>query len=85
LEQGYGYIGILVSWLSGHNPLVILLMACFYGLLLQGGTALQVAGVEPSLVRILQGVMILFVLASLTAVQHWQRWSRFAAARLGND
>lgn len=77
LEQGYGYIGILVSWLAGHNPLLVLVMAAFYGLLLQGGAALQMAGVEPSLVRILQAMMILFGLASLTLVRHWGQTSEF--------
>jgi simple sugar transport system permease protein len=70
LEQGYGYVGILVSWLAGHNPLLVLVMAVFYGVLLQGGATLQIAGVEPSLVLILQATMILFALASLTFVRY---------------
>ena len=39
-------------------------------MLLQGGEALQMAGVEPSLVLILQATMILFGLASLTFVRY---------------
>jgi general nucleoside transport system permease protein len=70
LEQGYGYIGILVSWLAGHNPLLVLAMSVFYGVLLQGGAALQMAGVEPSLVLILQATMILCGLGSLTYVHY---------------
>lgn len=70
LEQGYGYVGILVSWLAGHNPFLVLVMALFYGVLLQGGATLQMAGVEPSLVLILQATMILFALASLTLVHY---------------
>jgi ABC-type uncharacterized transport system permease subunit len=75
LEQGYGYIGILVSWLAGHNPLLVLAMSVFYGVLLQGGAALQMAGVEPSLVLILQATMILFGLGSLTYVHYSLRKS----------
>ena len=80
LEQGYGYIGILVSWLSGHNPLLVVGMSLFYGVLLQGGAALQMAGVEPSLVLILQATMILCGLGSLTYVHYslqsagWLKW-----------
>jgi simple sugar transport system permease protein len=73
LEQGYGYIGILVSWLAGHNPLLVLALSVFYGVLLQGGVALQVAGIEPSLVLILQATMILFGLASITYVHYSDR------------
>ncbi|MYZ48463.1 ABC transporter permease [Propylenella binzhouense] len=66
LPPGYGYFGILVSWLAGHNPLLVLVMATFYGVLLQGGDALQIAQVDPSLVRIMQGAIIIFALAGLT-------------------
>jgi ABC-type uncharacterized transport system permease subunit len=81
LEQGYGYIGILVSWLAGHNPLLILVMALFYGVLLQGGATLQMAGVQPSLVLILQATMILFALASLTLVHYSGKAPRGNKAR----
>jgi ABC-type uncharacterized transport system permease subunit len=66
LTPGYGYLGILVSWLAGHDPLLVLVMAVFYGVLMQGGSALQIAQIDPSLVRIMQAAIILFALAGLT-------------------
>ncbi len=72
LVPGYGYLGILVSWLAGHNPLAVLLMAVFYGILLQGGTALQIAQIDPALVRIIQAAIILFALAGLTLASRYR-------------
>lgn len=80
LTPGYGYLGILVSWLAGHDPLLVLVMAVFYGILLQGGAALQIAQIDPSLVRILQAAIILFALAGLTLVPRLQRRMRTRAA-----
>jgi simple sugar transport system permease protein len=71
LTPGYGYLGILVSWLAGHDPIVVLGMAVFYGMLMQGGAALQIAQIDPSLVRILQAAIILFALAGLTLASRY--------------
>lgn len=72
LSPGYGYLGILVSWLAGHDPLLVLVMAVFYGILLQGGSALQIAQIDPSLVRIIQATVILFALAGLTLASRYR-------------
>lgn len=72
MSPGYGYIGILVSWLASHNPLLIPFAALFYGVLIQGGAALQIAQVDPSLVRILQAAIILFALAALTLARRYR-------------
>jgi general nucleoside transport system permease protein len=72
LTPGYGYLGILVSWLAGHNPLLVLAMAFFYGTLLQGGAALQIAQIDPSLVRVIQAAIILSALAGLTLAARLQ-------------
>jgi simple sugar transport system permease protein len=66
LTPGYGYLGVLVSWLAGQNPVIVLVMAVFYGILLQGGAALQIAQIDPSLVRVIQASIIIFALAGLT-------------------
>lgn len=73
LSPGYGYLGILVSWLGGHNPLLVLFMAVFYGILLQGGAAPEVAQIDPSLVRVVQAAIILFALAGLTLARRFGR------------
>jgi ABC-type uncharacterized transport system permease subunit len=72
LTPGYGYLGILVSWLAGHAPLLVLVMAVFYGILMQGGSALQIAQIDPSLVRIIQAAIILFALVGLTLARRFR-------------
>jgi general nucleoside transport system permease protein len=72
LTPGYGYLGILVSWLAGHDPLLVLVMSVFYGVLIQGGSALQIAQIDPSLVRVMQAAIILFALAGLTLARRAQ-------------
>jgi ABC-type uncharacterized transport system permease subunit len=62
-----------VSWLAGHNPLLVLFMAVFYGILLQGGAALEVVQTDPSLVRVVQAAIILFALAGLTLARRFGR------------
>lgn len=69
LTAGYGYLGILASWLGRHDPLAVLGAAALYGVLLQGGTTLQIAQVDPSLVAILQAVILLSALAALAITQ----------------
>lgn len=66
LTPTYGYTGILVSWLAGLNPLAVLILSLVYGILLQGGAALKMAGVGPSLVLMIQAAIVVFSLAGLT-------------------
>ncbi len=80
LTPGYGYLGILVSWLAGHDPLLVLVMAMFYGVLLQGGSSLQVVGIDPSLVRILQAAIILSALAGMTLAARFRPRARTPTA-----
>jgi simple sugar transport system permease protein len=42
ISPGYGYIGFLVSWLAGHNPLTIVLMSFVLAVLTAGGDSLQI-------------------------------------------
>jgi simple sugar transport system permease protein len=78
LTPGYGYLGILVSWLAGHDPVLVLVMSVFYGILIQGGSALQIAQIDPSLVRIMQAAIILFALAGLTLARRFRPRARLA-------
>lgn len=43
ISPGYGFIGFLVSWLAGHNPLTVVVMALLLGLLTAGGDSLQIS------------------------------------------
>ena len=83
LTPGYGYLGILVSWLAAHDPVLVVLMATLYGVLLQAGAALQIAQVDPHLVRIMQSAIILFALAGLTLAGRYTLKRRVAGGRRG--
>ncbi len=81
LTPAYGYSGILVAWLSGLDPLASLFFSLFYGILLQGGSALKMAQVEPSLVLIIQAAVVVFTLAALTlANRPWRLLPRQASS-----
>jgi simple sugar transport system permease protein len=43
ISPGYGFIGFLVSWLAGHNPLTVVVMAFLLAILTAGGDALQIS------------------------------------------
>jgi len=62
ISPGYGYTAIIVAWLSRLNPFVIILVAIFFGGLLNGGYALQIVGLPAVMVSMLQGAILFFVL-----------------------
>lgn len=63
LSPGYGYTGIIVAWLSRLHPLAIIGVSVFFGGLLVGGYGLQTMGVPFSVVQMLQGLLLFFLLA----------------------
>jgi simple sugar transport system permease protein len=66
LSPGYGFMGIMVAWLAQGRPLAVVFCALLYAGLLNGGFALQVSGIPPATATILQAVLLLCVLASMT-------------------
>jgi ABC-type uncharacterized transport system permease subunit len=65
LVVGYGYIGIIVAWLSKLNPIGIIVVAIFLASLLVGGDQLQSVMHLPSSVGlVLEGTLLFFVLGS---------------------
>jgi general nucleoside transport system permease protein len=65
LAVGYGYVGIIVAWLSRLNPVGILFVAFFLASLLVGGDQLQAVMHLPSSVGlVLEGTLLFFVLGS---------------------
>lgn len=66
LSAGYGYIGFLVSWLSGHRFLLIVPIAIFAGGLYSGVDTLQLNSKLPSATAdvLIGGVFLSFLAAS---------------------
>lgn len=65
-SAGYGYDGIIVAFIAGLNPLFAPISAFFLAGLSAGAGVMQRAvGVEGSVVEAIQGIVVLFVAASL--------------------
>jgi simple sugar transport system permease protein len=64
LSPGWGYEAIAVALVARLNPLGIVAAALFFGALDNGSQAMQRAeGVSPVLVQVIQGLVILIILA----------------------
>lgn len=64
LSPGYGFIGFLVSWISGGHPLGIVAAAFLLAVISAGGDALQIGhGLPASVVNILMALILFVVLA----------------------
>ena len=78
LAAGYGFTGILVSFLARHNPLVIVPVAILFGgLVASGGLIQRRMGLPDATVLVLQGLIFIVLLVSETL------YGRFAIFRPG--
>lgn len=67
-SAGYGYDGIIVAFIAALNPIFAPFSAFFLaGLSAGAGTMQRAVGVEGSVVEAIQGIVVLFVAASLIA------------------
>jgi general nucleoside transport system permease protein len=74
LAAGYGFTGILVSFLSRHNPLAIIPVAILLGGIgASGGLLQRRLGLPDASVLVLQGIIFVTVLASETLYGRF-RW-----------
>ncbi len=65
LIAGYGYAGILVSFIARHNPVAIVPVAILFGGFGAAGSLLQRRlGLPDASVMVLQGIAFVFILAS---------------------
>jgi len=65
LAAGYGYTGILVSFLARHNPLAVIPVAILLGGIgASGGLLQRRLGLPDASVLVLQGIIFVIVLAS---------------------
>lgn len=62
-SPGYGYTAIIVAWLGNLHPLAILVVSVLFGGLLTGSDLIQITMNLPvSMVYILQGLILFFIL-----------------------
>jgi general nucleoside transport system permease protein len=63
-SSGYGYIGFLVSWMSGHNPALIVILSFLLAVITSGRDVLQITQNLPgAAVNILMSLILFVVLA----------------------
>lgn len=62
-SPGYGFMGFLISWLAGGNPLGILMMSFVLAVVFSGGTLLQITqGVPFAAINVLMAIILFVVL-----------------------
>lgn len=83
LAAGYGFTGILVSFLARHNPLAIVPVAILFGgLAAAGGLVQRRMGMPDATVLVLQGFIFVVLLASETL---YGRFDLFRMTRRGGS
>lgn len=81
-SPGYGYDGIIVAFLATVNPLLAPLAAFFLAGLKAGALSMQRAvGLESTVIEAIQGLVIIFVAASLGLKYNAEKWARFRRRR----
>lgn len=66
-SMGWGFMGFLISWLAGGDPLGILLMSFVVSVILTGGNLLQITqGIPYAVINILLAFTLFVVLAKPT-------------------
>lgn len=63
LANGAGYTAITIAYLSKFNPFVVILVSVLFGGLTQGGFSVQLDNVPSQVVTLIQGLILIFVLA----------------------
>jgi ABC-type uncharacterized transport system permease subunit len=67
-SPGYGFMGFLISWLAGGDPLGILLMTFMVSIIMAGGSMLQITiGLPYAVINLLLALTLFVVLAKPTA------------------
>jgi ABC-type uncharacterized transport system permease subunit len=81
-SPGYGYDGIVVTFLASGNPLVVIVAATFLAGLRSGAGIMQRAvGVETTVVEAIEGLVIIFVALSLAFRFEDTPWGRVLRRR----
>ena len=65
ISTGYGYTAIIIALLGRLHPVGVIIVAIFFGGLVNGSTSMQInTGVPVALVNCIQGVVLMFVLTA---------------------
>jgi len=62
ISPGYGYSAIIIAWLSKLHPVAMIVVSILFGALLVGGYSIQTLGISSSIVSMLQGAILFFIL-----------------------
>ena len=63
LPNSAGYTGIVIAYLAALNPLVVIIVGILFGALQISAVAVQVTGVPSQIATMIQGSIMLFVIA----------------------
>ncbi len=81
-SPGYGFDGIIVAFLAFLNPILAPVSAFFLSGLKAGALVMQRAmGLESTVIEAIQGLVIIFVAASLAFTYNRDYWTQFMARR----
>lgn len=78
LPNGAGYTGIVIAYLAGLNPLVVLIVGILFGALQISAVAVQITGVPSQIAMTIQGSIMLFVIAG-------EFFNRYKLVRVGAE
>lgn len=77
ISSGYGYTSIIVAWLAGLNPLIVIFSSLFFGGILVGGDIIQTSfGFPFATINIFNGLMLFFISASYFFINYRIRFLR---------
>jgi simple sugar transport system permease protein len=81
-SPGYGFDGIVVAFMAAANPILVPIAALFFSGLRSGAQFMQRAvGVDSTVVDAIQGLVVIFVAASLAIKFSDSRWGKILAQR----
>ncbi len=63
MPNNAGYTGIVIAYLAGLNPLVVVIVGILFGALQISAVAVQITGVPSQIATMIQGSIMLFVIA----------------------
>lgn len=76
---GYGYMGVLVAWLSANNPIIAMVASIFFSTIVVLGRTLQAIEVPLSYVLAIQSMIVLSTLVAVATAKYtirfrWFKW-----------